>query len=280
MQLLNFVQLLSGSYSFLWVESGAFLIKLYILGFMFLQRRRIPAQWLLTPWLLFVTTVSCSAFIDLQWIIKLLSVTYIPTLDYHFVLLIIRLAWAAYVMQRLLTILFLKYMTDRDYRLTTQDKLLILISSVVALYFIILAFTDFDISTAETRAAYMLTDPLEAKITNYCVYFCDVITIIYTLRIINSSSFAKLPRILRMQTSTFVRYFIVPYAISTTLAKLEVFFNLDLLISQILGQGPYTIRIFSHLLITASLVYCVRKLMGLRFLGIGLRGHEPSERER
>lgn len=279
MQLLDFLQLLSSPYSFLFVATSALIVKLYILGFMGLQRQRIPYACWYTAWLLFVTTVGCSAFVDFQWIIKLLSVTYVPTLSYYFVLLIMRLAWAFYVWQRLLTILFFKYMTDKDYRLTTQDKLLIAVSSLVACYFIMLAFTDFSIPTVQARCAYMATDPLEAKIMNYCTYLCDLITVIYAVRIMNSASFAALPKLLRMQARTFFLYFMLPYAISTTVAKFQTFFYLDILIGQALGQGPYTTRIISTILITISLWYCIRRLMRERFFGIGLqRFKEPSQR--
>lgn len=283
MQIVTFLQLLSSPYSFLFVASGALIIKSYILGFMFLQRQRIPLPFMPMMhirWLLFVTIVGCSAFIDLSSVTKMLSITYVPTLDYHFVLLVLRLGWAMYILQRLLTVLFLKYMTDRDYSLTILDKLLILISSLVALYFTILAFTDFSASTAQARAAYMLTDPLEAKIMNYCVYFCDAITIIYTLRIMNSSSYAALPRILRFQVRTFALYFILPYAISTTVATLRIAFNLEISIGQVLGQNYYAIEIFTTMLITAALWYCVHRLISERFLGIGLRRYEPSDRQK
>lgn len=277
MQLVSFLPLLSMPYSFLFVASGAFLIKSYILAFLVSQGKRLPYPAMYNPWLFFVTIVGCGAFIDLSWVIKLLSTTYVPTLDYRFVVLVVRLAWVIYILQRVLTVLFLKYMTDKNYRLTIQDKLLILVSSVVALYFVILAFTDFGVADVQVRCAYMLTDPLEVKIRRYCVYFLDLLTIIYACLIMNSPFYAALPSFMKRRVRTFVFCFILPYAISTTLSTLKLFYNLE--IDQVLIYGPYTIQIFSTLITTAALVYCVRRFMS--FLGMSLLvPREPSERRR
>lgn len=276
MELVSFLPLLGTSYSFLFVSSGTLMVKLYILRYLFTQGKRLPFQEMYNPWLFFVTVVCCSAFMDFSSVVKALSITYLPTLAYLFVLLIVRLAWAVYVLQRLLTILFLKYMTNKDYSLSMQDKLLVGASSLVVLYFIILAFTDFSAPTAQARAAYILTDPLEAKMMHYCVYFFDFLTIIYVYLVMNGSFYAALPSFMRRRIRTFVLVFILPYAISTTVATLQTF-SAETMMGRILGQGPYTNRIFSTLIATAALVYCARRLMS--FLGMSLLlPREPSQR--
>lgn len=277
MQLVSFLQLLGTPYSSFFVASSALIIKLYILGSTLPQGKRLPFSAMYNPWLFFITIVGCSAFIDLSTVIKMLSITYLPALDYRFVLLVLRLAWAMYVLQRLLTVLFLKYMTNKDYSLTFLDKLLIVVSALIALYFIILAFTDFSILNVQQGYESLLSDPLEAKIMRYNVYFFDLLTIIYVYLVMCSPFYATLPTFLRRHVRTFVLAFILPYAISTTLATFETFSNLEVLMGQALDQSPYTIEVFSTLIATAALIYCARRLMS--FLGMSLLvPREPSER--
>lgn len=77
----------------------------------------------------------------------------------------------------------------------------------------------------------------------------------------------------------FVLVFILPYAISTIVINLQTFSTIEIFISKVLGQGSYIIEIFSHLLITGALIYCVRRLMC--FLGMSLLvPREPSKRKK
>ena len=265
MLMLNFLELINTPNSFLLFEGAAFITKIYTIGLLFKQRLRYSSAY--KAWLLFMSILLCSLFYSFMWVIKLVSMTYMLSLNYQLVLFVIRLSWAFCIFQNLSTIFFLKNLTERQYKLTVYDKIIIIFSSIIIIYFLALAFFDFSILTVQARYAYMATDPLESRIMNYSSNFCLISTAIYIYLIVQNLRHAVLPKILKSQLKIFALFFILPYSISTAIANIQILSHVEIIIGKYLEQYYYFIlESLSTILFTCGLLYCTRKVMGLRFL--------------
>lgn len=216
------------------------------------------------PWFFLLGILIGSLFGDIAWIVKLMREIIAPESSYAIVTFFIRIAWAFLIVQYQALSFFIQSLAQKNFRLNRFDKLLVMISSVFALYFMYLAFfnplTLIDEQERERAKSLGSTPPLEIQIMRYVVLYllpCIIIPGMYFT--IQKLRTARLPKILRKQLRIFIQYLICPYLLMEFLQAGHfnfIFMHISF----------YPVVSISTLLITYAVYYCIRKVMGLRFL--------------
>lgn len=216
------------------------------------------------PWIFLLGILIGSLFGDIAWIFKLTREIISPESSYALVTFFIRIAWAFLIVQYQALSFFIQSLAQKNFRLKLFDKLLVTICSLFVIYFLFLAFfyplTLIDEQERERAKSLGSTPPLEIQIMRYVVLYllpCIIIPGLY--RTIQKLRTARLPKILRKQLRIFIQYLICPYLLVEFLQAGHfnfIFMHISF----------YPVVSISTLLITYAVYYCIRKVMGLRFL--------------
>jgi len=208
-------------------------------------------------------------FGDFAWIIKLIRKLHILPIPREFSLFFVRIAWGFFIIQYQSLVLFMESLTQKNFTLRPIHKISCFISGTLSFYFIENAFFSAGITNALTRYNALLSPsstaaPLEMKMMGITVFYLSIVlilpTLIFTLRQLFTSN---LPIILRKQIKIVILYFMCPYVAAEALHATQFAFP------GLLTGYLYTVVALYTIFITIAISYCIRKIMGLRFLNIG-----------
>src|ERR1700744_3298860 len=133
--------------------------------------------------ILLITVLIGSMAGELSWQFKLSRYLFAPILPYSAIIFFIRIAWAFLIVQYQSLGLFLDSLPERKFKLNLWQKLLVLLSSTVAAYYIYLALFDTElINETERHIALSTMSPftvnLEITVMRHTVlYILPILTL-------------------------------------------------------------------------------------------------------
>lgn len=230
-------------------------LKVFIAANLISKFRRSPSRPAIRSWFLLLIVIISASLIDLSWILKTFKEIFIPTLDYRIIRFFIRIAWGATAIQYQALSLFMNSLMDRRKQLKTLDILLSIGSVSIFIFFLIIAIYDRNCSSAQQRIS---CEPI-MQICGF-IYTVATLAISSILCSIKAMKAKHLPRILQKQLKIFIQFLMIPYLIS----ECSQIYPFDFTTAWI--TNSYAIVALTTLLLTYAIYYCIRKVMGLRFL--------------
>ncbi|MGB8367570.1 MAG: sigma 54-interacting transcriptional regulator [Candidatus Babeliales bacterium] len=261
----NYVETVISSYPFLLIAiTLSFLLKLFIFSNTIKQLLHATSQFRL--WLLLTIILSANMISDFTWITKLSTFLFIPTMDYRIMLTIVRIAWAFTIIQSQALALFLVALVTKQYKLTFHQKIYCTITTLWVLFQLGLIVTCFNNNTPAMR-------PKIELISQYGIIWYQFLLILPSLFLVFQKLRKKnLPQILKTQLRILVKALMIPYLVIEFIQanpfRIQIF-SFEFLADSLAAVGASTI------LLTIVLLYCARKIMGLRFLN--LNGHVQAK---
>ncbi len=242
------------------IAALSFALKIYFIASLIPHGYNQPK--VIHPWAFLLSTIASSMFSDLAWIIKLARTIMYPGIPYALIVCSIRIAWAFLVIQHQSFSFFIQSIVHKKFRLSLQNKVMLIISSLFSGYFLYLGFFDFNINAteAERKLVKALDSNNEFFIMQIATLFILIFLIIPALYHAYSNMHSyELPKIIRKQLKQFILFFITPYLLVECL--LGVF-------TRSINSSVYPIVSLSSFLLVCAIHYCLKKVMLLRFLNI------------
>lgn len=209
---------------------------------------------------------------DISWTVKLIRKLLIPSIPYEFYVVLIRLSWASLIIQYQSLALFIESLTKKNYHLGIIHRTILAISGAYTLYFLYIALFDHHlVSEAERNLAFSDTSlpyaPLEVTVMRQVsMYVLPIIILPNLFMAFKNIKDQKLPKILKHQLSVLIKYLLCPFLF----AEFIVAIHMNVKHLSIYESGFLSI---SSLLISYSIYYCIKKVIGLRFLNINHQLH-------
>lgn len=239
----------------------SFSVKTYFLCILIPQGLR--AAKIHKPWLFLLGMIAGSMVGDIAWLVKLCRELWFSALSYGIVTFFIRIAWGFFILQYQSLALFIESLTEKNFKLRAFHKILISIGGSFVLYFFYLAFFDSSLTDEmerEKAQSFDATMPTEIHVMRYVVYYLFNLLLLpslfFTLRKLHN---ANLPLILRKQLRIFIQFLLCPYILVELLQAAHFLFP---------SFAYYSRQIvsISTLLLIYAIYYCIKKVIGLRFL--------------
>ncbi len=165
------------------------------------------------PLLFLLLCISSALIGDISWMTKLIQTLFIP-LPYYVLVFVIRIAWAALLLQYQSLSLFLQALTQPRFSKGALYYITSGITAICAGYFIYLAFLrPFDFFNREERLAALLAgDTPEFFIMRYVVPFLiGSFSMIGIAVAIKNLVHTGLPKLVQKQVRLFTFFFLMPY---------------------------------------------------------------------
>lgn len=205
------------------------------------------------PWSLLIGFASCALFIDFAWLTKLSHTFFFESIPYKFVLLCVRIAWSLFVVQYQLLGLFIERLIDEKNKATLHQKIFIVVSFAVFLYFFRISFVHFDCTTYDRPSS-------ELYMRVFCAPYALFIMLYSCIFTIQKIKHCTLPRILRRQLRLLIQTLIAPIWICDLIQTFPLAYSPTWI------TNSYAAASISSLLITYAMYHCMRRVMELRFL--------------
>jgi transcriptional regulator with GAF, ATPase, and Fis domain len=265
--MIDLYEVIASSEFLLCVTAASFLIKIYFLSI--LIPRGLRTAQILTPWFLLLFVLVGSLIGDFAWFFKLVREIWHVPHDYATVTFVLRIGWAFMVLQYQALALFIESLPESKFRLRPRHYLTMTISFTLAGYFFYLAFfNSILLNEAEREQAKRTigtTTPLEIAIMRYVafylLYLLIVPSLIATIIKMRRSNF---PKILYQQMRVFIQFLMAPYFFSEFLQTIIILFHVK-------QPHLYPIVSVSTMMLMYAVYYCIKRVMGLRFLNFSTR---------
>lgn len=256
MNLFDFFQacnIFISDYYFLFiVQTTACLLKVvlfYFFSLRILKTKRVPVVW----YYLIVILIA-AALEDFAWVTSLGERIFFPgsiSVPGQF---FVRIGWAGNIVTYQALSLFIENFTQKTSRIMWYQYIFIPISSVFFFFFLY-----------QSSCLYMLkTTALENTMREYQSIYALLILMPFTVLVaIHSLRKAKIPSILHHQLKIVLEFLLVPHLI----ANLCQVYPFSFLTGSHLANNLSAVSI-SGIFLTLALYYCIRKIVGLRFLNI------------
>jgi len=248
------INLLSSIPFLLFAESVSLLIKSYIIAKLFLNRAEKNTQFQ-RAWFLLVLILTGSLVEDLTWIIRLIQLSALPSLDYRIIVFTIRFAWAFTVVQyQSLALLVESLVPTKTKNLSLANKFFMIISSIycaILLWLIIFKTINLERPNIEFTI-----------LTQISVYIPTIIVINLVFAFIRLKQI-KIPKILRKQLNIFMIGLIGPKVLSDTIQV----YPFNYIIPNYVTSN-YAVIGISSLMIAYTAYFCINRMMRLRFLNL------------
>lgn len=259
---LNTIESIIGNQTFVLITILiSFLLKSIIAIFTFNQQVHTKIAQRLRFLLLIVLGINI--FSDIVWIQELLQKMTILNVNPRMDKFIGRLAWSFIGIQYQGLVLFLEGLITRQHKLSMRQKLCSVITILLILVSAGAAFIWF--SHPELVLFIIMINRIAI---GYYTLFLLPCSLFFVLRKLHIGS---LPHILTKQLYIIIYGLIVPYLISEILQVFPLCFRFHF------ETNNYTAASFSALLLSIGLLYCSRKVMGLRFLNFRDHVHAPPK---
>ncbi len=221
------------------------------------------------PWLSLIIILAGAITESMAWCLKSISMLQPCWIDYRYVLLVIRISLACFVIQYQALSLFLSNLTEKNFRLNIVHKFLLGITGLVATYLLGLAVVDSGPVTREMRKLFMDTDPLEAKVIRYLYIYIYILVLPAIAQAVGRLRAKTIPKILSKQLRIFLVGLITPFLALELIQSVPAVFLL-------FEHYYYAITALSTSLLTYALYYCTSRVMRLRFLNLQSHVKSPA----
>ena len=259
------INILLGSSPFLFaVILLATSIKLTVL-FNLLLKKNYSSR--LTYYLLVFVLVS-TLIQDMDWLLMLTQKLFLSGYESRIFVFWRRLSWASTVLQYQSLTLFLESLITNNFKLRIRHKLFIFISSLLALFFIGISILDFDCLRTIDKP---IIEIIIQKISSFYTYFpLILISIIISIRKLRNGN---IPRLIKKQASILLSALILPFWFfdGLQISSFLFSFNFEWL------NTSYIYASFSNIFITIAIIYCSRRMLGLRFLNFNPQVQTPVD---
>ena len=261
MTLFNFLQTcnnLISNYSFLLaVQSTACLFKAIL--FYFFTLRIIKTKRVPVVWYYLIVVLLTSALEDFAWVASLTGKVFGTTSGVIF--LFVRIGWAANIVTYQALSLFIENFTQKQSRIMWYQYIFIPISAIFFFYFLYQPFS----------AHSLTTTPLENTMREYQSIFALLVLMPFTVIVaIHSLRKALIPKILHHQLKVVIQFLLAPHLIANLCQVYPFSFMIGSLANNLAAVSV------SGIFLTLALYYCIRKIVGLRFLNIHSHVHEHN----
>ncbi len=203
---------------------------------------------------LLMAILACSITSDIAWIIKAVRFLFLPLMEVKIYYFVIRISWAFAILQYPLTALFLESFYEKNL-LRIKNILLATPTILFSLFFATLAIINFNCIKPEMKPLFeLLLQKIAPAYGIIVVILPSIIIGLFKLR------YKQLPQLLAEQLKILICVFILPYWFSDFLQIFPFVF------SNTWTTNSYTFVSISSILICALVYYCIRRIIGLRFL--------------
>lgn len=251
----NFIQTLySYVNSYIFISSVSVIsLCLKSLFLTFVVIRGLKTQKTERSWIFLLLILTGAMMSDIAWIIHSLKNTVVPDLDYRYLIFLVRISWAFYILLYHSLGLFVETLTQQEYKISKFQKVLLFISTTLVGCLLYLAIFNFNSVSALDRES-------ERNFLGLIAIYMFTLIGISLFKTYRNMRNSKLPKILRKQLKVLIYGIVVPYIISDFCQTAPFSFG-----PQFIANNLAVIGISTSLL-TYALYYCGRKVMGLRFL--------------
>lgn len=252
----------------------SFIAKLYLLAILVpsgLRSSTIPK-----PWIFLIGVLFSSLFGDIAWITKLLPEVEWLDITYATFITWKRISWGFMIVQYQSLALFIESLCYKNFVLRTKHMFLFAVSSLFVLFFFYEAACDTNLldplSHGAALAANTCDAPLEIRIMRFTVF--PLLPLLIVPELIGSFWHlytTQLPTLLRQQLFLFLTFFICPYLVIEALQASHFVFD-------VFKTHMYPVVALATFLLIIAINYCIRKVIGLRFLQLDSKKPVPSNR--
>jgi hypothetical protein len=243
----------------------SFSVKLYLLNL--LMQRVMHTISVNKTWIFLLGTLIGSMFGDFTWILKLTRQMGMFDMPYTLYIFFVRLSWAFLILQYQSLGLFLESLAAKKFQFNLRHIFFSALSCILSFYFLLLTFLNaYPLSKADRQIAFSLSLfdpklPLEAFIMrSSTIYLLTCITLPSLFFALHAIRKSQIPNILKKQLNIFILYLVIPYTATETLHALQLNYH------TLFQDNTYAIISVSTLLLTCAIFYCIRRVIGLRFL--------------
>lgn len=241
----------------------AFCMKTYFLFSLF---KKLPEQTKTPkPWLFLIGILTGALFSDIAWLAKLTRTLLLPGIPYALITFLIRIAYFSVIIQYQSLALFMQSLTEKNFKISPTNGITLITSGILSSYFLYIAIFDTHLTNESSRLSALSlpiisSAPFEMRAMEisllYILFLLIIPGLLATLIRLKKQT---IPKILRKQLKIFVVCLILPFCISESLQAGHFLFKT-------LKDYIYPIVSLATLLLTFALYFCMRKVMGLRFL--------------
>lgn len=212
----------------------------------------LRASKLARPWFFIIPVFAGAMFSDITWIGFSLNRLFSSGERPLSLFFLIRFGWAMTIVQYHSLSLFIESLTEKNYKITFFQKLLILVSTTIISIFICLAFFQY-----QTQAQSFFELKFLLPISGYYIFFLIFQSIFFSLKKIRH---ANVPTILKKQLKLLFSFMILP----------QLFFDFiqifPFTFSETYTANNFFVVSISSILITLGFYFTSKKIIGLRFL--------------
>lgn len=258
-QILDFVSQLIGRDEFLFiVEIISCSIKLYF----FIALSYYTTQYNKSKNFIYLLLIVLggSIFSDAAWIVKIIKVLFIPSLDKRIIAFISRIAWASVVLRNQALLLFLQYLINKSLKPKISDY--VWQTAYASLFFSCIIIAIIQFNTPNPEGLWYI---FEVNIIQICSLSIIPSIVPILFRIYQALKSNAIPKILKHQLRTFIMYMIVPYYLLTFISKKSFLF---VFIRNLVHVEQNTLVCLTTLLSTYMVYYGSKYIMRLRFLNL------------
>ncbi len=199
--------------------------------------------------------------------IGLIREIFLNNFNHQIFIFLRRMAWAAVAMQYQFLALFLESITTRQFQFKTRHKAFFTVSSFFSLFF--LAISIFHIGCVRIADKYWFEIALQ-KITIFYICFPLIITsLAFAIWQIKKS---YLPRLLQKQLRLLLSMVIIPFWFFDLIQIAPLIFSFELWFNT-----SYAAASTSTILLTIAILYCSKRIIGLRFLNLTNQVQSPID---
>ncbi len=191
---------------------------------------------------------------DIAWIIKLLSPVFSIQIDERIPTFIVRIAWGFAAIRYQALALFIENLSEKKMYLKIHQILFLSISVALFILSVGLAFIYFN---TPTRLPVEIT--LSEFISIYDLFPVMSLSLILTLWKLKSIA---IPRLIKRQLKILLRYLVIPAVIVDGIQTYPFKFTPGIF------ANTYSVVGISTIILTITIYYGARKVMGLRFLNL------------
>jgi hypothetical protein len=241
------------------VQSSACLLKIVL--FYFFTLRIFKTKKVPIVWYYLIIVLIAAALEDFAWVTSLLGRIFLPGTPSGVIIFFARLGWAANIVTYQSLSLLIENFTQKTSRIAWYQYVFIPISTVFCLFFLRQCFSLHTITTS----------PFEYSVREYqSIYALLVLMPLTVLVAIHSLRKALIPRILHHQLKVVIQFLLVPHLVANLCQVYPFSFMIGSLANNLAAVSV------SGIFLTLALYYCIRKIVGLRFLNIHSHVHEHN----
>lgn len=253
----QFIDVITSSYPFLTIVfSAAAIFKIVLLYIIITKKTDHPISK--TSKIILGVLLSCALQQDSAWIAHIIKKVFAPNSSFDLYTFYIRLSWAFFSVQYQALTLFLQSLVGVELFKNKKQRFIFFASFCFFLIQILLSILSFGKPSGSNEVFYYCIEPIFRSIS--WSYTLLPVILFPLFEIYKQLKENKIPTILRKQLKILIFGLLGPYWI---LDLLQLF---PLSSSATWITNSYTYLSLSNIFLNLAVLYCARKMIGLRFL--------------